>query len=283
MNNDIAVEPLCYDLLEQLPGALKETDGAVRLGQTIVQPIWLVEHHHHPLVPGVDPTVNGGIEDVSEGVRAGGVGLGKDAVADPAQAQHQSGGHGLEGCSDLSGVDGHPGACGTGQGVSVLNSVDREGGGRKESGLEDVGLESGVVDQCAGGILEGQEDLDLSSVVGLGKAPDVAVCNSMVEAFMGPVAFHLVEGTVEVPVGLHPGGVGGGEAHSGVSEVALIVPPCKALWVQVPLVFKSEATGFVEVGIEHGEEGGERQLCGYERVTSDGVRDPISVGLCSRG
>jgi len=231
----------------------------------------------------VDPTVNGGIEDVSEGVRAGGVGLGKDAVSDSARAWHHGGGRGFEGRGDFSGGDGHLVSGVVGWGVSVLDGVHWEGLGWKEVGLEDVGLESGVVDQCAGGILEGQEDLDLSSVVGLGKAPDVAVCNSMVEAFMGPVAFHLVEGTVEVPVGLHPGGVGGGEAHSGVSEVALIVPPCKALWVQVPLVFKSEATGFVEVGIEHGEEGGERQLCGYERVTSDGVRDPISVGLCSRG
>ncbi len=80
--------------------------------------------------------------------------------------------------------------------------------------------------------------------------------------------------------------VGGGEVCSGVGEVALIVPPCEASGVRVPLAFEGESARLVKVGIESVEERLERAvvgLCGYEGTTDDGVVDPKSVCLCSRG
>ncbi len=47
-------------------------------------------------------------------------------------------------------------------------------------------------------------------------------------------------------------------------------------------MFKGSVTGSVEVGIEGVEEVLEGRR-GYEGATDDGVDDPISVGICSRG
>ncbi len=99
---------------------------------------------------------------------------------------------------------------------------------------------------------------------------------------MGPGSFGMAKGVSEVGVGLLLFLMGGGEASHRVGEVALVVPPCEAVGVRVVLVFKGSVTGSVEVGIEGVEEVLEGRR-GYEGATDDGVDDPISVGICSRG
>jgi len=105
--------------------------------------------------------------------------------------------------------------------------------------------------------------VDLLPIVGLGKAPDVTVFNGMVELFVGPCAFCLVEGLVEIVVGLALAFMGGGKAGSSVGEVALIVPPREAVRVRVVLAFKGEVAGLIGVGIEGVEEGLEGALSSH--------------------
>src|SRR5216683_1260709 len=228
MNKDITVEPFGHNLLHELAGALKETDWAVCLGEAVVRAAGLVEDNNGALVPRVGAAVECRIEDVGEGIWPGGVGPSEDGVTDSAGARRGIVGRGFEGRGDLGGSDGRPVVGNAGRGVSVLDGVDWQRGARENAGLEDVGLEGRVVDQGAVGGLEGWEGLDLSSVVGLGEAPDVAVLDGVVEAVIGPRAFGLLEGLMETPRCLHAARVGGGEAGGGVCEVTLLIPPRQA-------------------------------------------------------
>ncbi len=196
MYNDIVVELLGNNLLYEFTCTLKEADRPICLCQAVVQAAGLVEDNDGAFVPGVGATVEGDVEDVSEGVRSGSVGLGKDAVSDSARAWHHGGGRGFEGRGDFGGGDGCPVSGGARWRVGVLDVIHWEGCCREEAGLEDVGLEGQVVDQGAISGLEGWEGFDLSSVAGLGKALDVTVFDGLVESLMRPRVFCLAEGLV---------------------------------------------------------------------------------------
>src|SRR6266851_1823464 len=141
MYNDIVIEPLGNNLLYEFTHTLKEADQPICLCQAVVRVAGLVEDDNGAFVPGVGAAVEGGVKDVGEGIRSGGVGLGEDAVSNSARARR------------------HGGSC---------------------------GLEGWVVNQGAIGGLEGWEGFDLSSIAGLGEAPDVTVFDGVVESLVRP-------------------------------------------------------------------------------------------------
>ncbi len=80
--------------------------------------------------------------------------------------------------------------------------------------------------------------------------PDVLVFNGVMELLVCPFPLGLLEGMVEVEVGLVLLGVGGGEACCHVGEVALVIPPGQASWVRVAFSIKGELAGFFHMVVE---------------------------------
>ena len=95
-------------LFKQFACALQEAYGLVGLGEAVVRLIGLVEDNDCGLFPQMDTSVEGGVEDVDEKLRSGGIGPGEQPVADFAGTRHRVVGHGLEGLSDVVGRDGCP-------------------------------------------------------------------------------------------------------------------------------------------------------------------------------
>src|SRR6266851_5808856 len=108
MYNDIVIEPLGNNLLYEFTHTLKEADQPICLCQAVVRVAGLVEDDNGAFVPGVGAAVEGGVKDVGEGIRSGGVGLGEDAVSNSARARRHGGSCGFEGHGDFGGGDGHP-------------------------------------------------------------------------------------------------------------------------------------------------------------------------------
>jgi len=155
----------------------------------------------------------------------------------------------------------------------------------KELVVKDVSLALWVVGEFSHvRVFEGQEGLDLLSIVGLGKAPDVLIFDSVVQAVVGPGAFCLAQGVPKVSIGLALFLMGGGEVSCHVGKVALVIPPHKAAGVWVALPIEGGQAGGIHVGVKGMEEALEGVLChGYKGATSDRVKDPVGIYLCLRG
>jgi len=248
------IKLLCNYLLEQFACTLQEADRLVHLGEAVVRSVGFVEDDDGHLLPQVDASIDGCVEDVDEKLRLGGVGPGEQMVADPTRAWCCVVGHSLEGLRDVFGGDGHPVLGWQGQQVVVLVGVDRSGFCWEEMGLEDLSLELRLVNKGTGGVLEGQEGAGLAAIAGLCQAPYVAVFYSMVQVFMCTCLFCPSEGSSEVSGGLAMLSEGSGESSSCVCGIALLVPPVDTSRVGVALGFKCEAAGLFHGHIEGRDE-----------------------------
>ena len=109
--------------------------------------------------------------------------------------------------------------------------------------------------------------------------PDVLVFNGVMELLVCPFPLGLLEGMVEVEVGLVLLGVGGGEACCHVGEVALVIPPGQASWVRVAFSIKGELAGFFHMVVEGVKERLEGALSGCRQLLQGIIIQMLRLNL----